>query len=338
MTEVCPSCHDLQGEVTRLERMVDALMNRVERNMDLQGGSFSLFQAATGLQQRVLERTADLEKALDELKATNTQLVEAKEEADQANAAKSEFLANMSHELRTPLHSILSFAELGRQRGQVPGAERLSEYFGRIRDSGSTLLALLDDLLDLAKLEAGKMEFHRESCVLEGLLRRVTRELEALLLGRATLRWEVSSAEAVVDVDPHRMGQVVRNLIGNAIKFSPVGGTILLQQWVEGDAVKVAIEDEGRGIPDDEFELVFDKFVQSRRTKTGAGGTGLGLPICLEILKGHDGHVWVEEPRVLTGARVAFSLPLLGAPRPGDESDSTRPEGEGSDRDRVVTE
>ena len=231
-------------------------------------------------------------------------------EAVVANQAKSEFLANMSHELRTPLHSILSFASFGAKKYANAKTEKLLGYFNRIINSGKTLLELLNDLLDLAKLESGKVPFAFEPADLDILVGTVTNELDTLLSERnLSIRHERSKFDGLVTLDAESIKQVLRNLLINAIKFSPEGGTIDVAVCCLAGSVRVSVRDQGPGIPQNELEAVFDKFVQSSKTKTGAGGTGLGLAICLEIVTAHKGRIWAEN-RPTGGAVFSFEIPL----------------------------
>lgn len=233
-------------------------------------------------------------------------LLQAKTAAEHANLAKSEFLANMSHELRTPLHAILSFAHLGQTRGLSGPPERIKNYFEKIHDAGDRLLSLVNDLLDLSKLEAGKMLLDVGEHDLVTLAREIVAELEPLAEKRHlhfSLPPKDVSAPAMLDAG--RFAQALRNLLSNAIKFSHVGTSIHIEidaavmpsgrrahdQDREVAAWRIAVLDEGVGIPEAELDTIFDKFVQSSKTRTGAGGTGLGLAICKEIVEGHRGQI-----------------------------------------------
>jgi len=257
------------------------------------------------------------EESKRELERVNKQLEKSVQEANcltqeaiVANRAKSEFLTNMSHELRTPLHSILSFASFGTKKYANAEPEKLLDYFKRIKKSGQTLLELLNDLLDLAKLESRKVMFAFEPSYLGVLVTSVTNELDTLLSERnLSIRHEVSKFDGEVTLDIDKIKQVLRNLLNNAIKFSPEGGTIDVAVCRVASSVRVSVHDQGPGIPQDELEAVFDKFVQSSKTKTGAGGTGLGLAICREIVAAHKGRIWAEN-RPEGGAVFSFEIPL----------------------------
>jgi signal transduction histidine kinase len=248
-----------------------------------------------GLEQLVQEQTADL--------------VVAKEAAERANSAKSEFLANMSHELRTPLHGILSFARFGVRGGVSLKPEKANGYFRRIEASGRTLLALLNDLLDLSKLEAKAVTLNYETVHLKSIVAETAEEHTVLAREKGiTLRLPEGEIEAIVRGDRVRLAQVIRNLLSNAVKFTAAGGEIEVSLEEGADTVTVSIQDNGPGIPDDECEAVFDKFVQSKQTKSGAGGTGLGLSICREIVLLHGGEIRAV-PTGGQGALLQITLP-----------------------------
>jgi PAS domain S-box-containing protein len=269
------------------------------------------------LELMVNERTANLQKTnerlhneIDERKQIEKELLIAKGQAEAANQFKSEFLANMSHELRTPLHSILSFASFGIKKYATSTPEKLLDYFSRIKQSGKTLLELLNDLLDLSKLESGKATFVFEPTDLVMLVKSVMNELEPLLSERSlSIRHETHKFDGEVMLDADKIKQVLRNLMDNAIKFSPEGGIIDVTICRSERLAKVSVRDRGPGIPQNELEAVFDKFVQSSKTKTGAGGTGLGLAICYEIIAAHKGRIWAEN-RPEGGVVLSFEIPV----------------------------
>jgi PAS domain S-box-containing protein len=242
----------------------------------------------------------------------------AQHEAEQANQAKSEFLANMSHELRTPMHAILSFSDFGLSKLESANREKLGHYFERINTSGHRLLHLLNELLDLSKLEAGKMELTLQQCNPLEIIQLCVDELHALANDR-NQRIEVQAKvkDQMIPADSKRLLQVIRNLLSNAIKFSSEGKTIEVtlsnitftpdedEQATPGIQIQVA--DRGIGIPEGELENIFDKFIQSTKTATGAGGTGLGLAISKEIVGLHHGHIYAENRE---GGGTVFSVEL----------------------------
>ena len=247
------------------------------------------------------------------IRAREAELLAERDRAQEASRAKSAFMANMSHELRTPLHGILSFASLGTSKVATAERDRLLRYFERIEQSGTGLLSLLNNVLDLAKLESGGTRFTLDEIELTPLVREVAAEFEALLQSRGLTLDLVSETEDLrVHADAPKIAQVVRNVLGNASRFTREGGSIDVQVGdVEGAAV-IRVRNEGPGIPDSELDGIFDKFVQSSNTDTGAGGTGLGLAICREILASHGGRIWAEN----VPGGVAFSIELPLTPKP----------------------
>ncbi len=260
-----------------------------------------------------IKKTLEHQQLLLELKHSQ-------QEAEKANQAKSMFLANMSHELRTPLHGILSFSRFGMNNDCAKKPEKIQKYFNRINQSAERLLVLLNDLLDLAKLEAGKMRIEKQEYDLRSLTEICITEQEAWLTEKSfTIRWLDSTTETRANFDAIRISQVLMNLLSNAIKFSPENTTLyfsITQEIIidknsnsEIPALKFVLEDEGRGIPADELDTVFDKFIQSNKTHTGIMGTGLGLAICAEIIEAHQGKIWASSAKN-RGAVFSFIIPV----------------------------
>jgi len=235
-----------------------------------------------------------------------------------ANLAKSEFLANMSHEMRTPMHAILSYANFGLQRiDKVPKA-KLYEYFHEIKDSGNRMILLLNDLLDLSKLEAGSMEYTMEEQDMRDAAKSAVMEFKAAAEEKGIiLTLDLPELPCTAWFDAVRIGQVLRNLLSNAIKFTNDGKEICvavakdqykLDDRKERPVARITVKDQGIGVPTDELETIFDKFVQSSKSKTGAGGTGLGLSICKQIIMQHHGHIKAEN-KPEGGTLFSFVLP-----------------------------
>ena len=284
-----------------------ALRTSYERQVrDKQGEQrWILWQDTKGPDNSLIGVGADI----TERKQAEKELKQAKEAAEAANQAKSAFLANMSHELRTPLHGILSFASFGLQKATTAPPDKLLGYFEHINTSGRVLLALLNDLLDLAKLESGKMAFDFQPTDLNPLLAAIADEFHSLLSERQLqMVCHTLPERAEVRLDGPKMLQVLRNLLGNAVKFSPPHGIIELGIEQREQGVLVTVSDQGVGIPAGEEGEIFDKFIQSSKTKTGAGGTGLGLSICREIIAAHQGRIWAEN-RPEGGAVFCVELP-----------------------------
>ena len=232
---------------------------------------------------------------------------EARDVAEEASRAKSEFVANMSHELRTPLQSILGFAELGVLRG---GSQpKLASMFESIHLAGQRMLNLVNDLLEVSRLESTVGTFHLERLDLRSVIRPVLRELEPQLArGRLLLDVQLSEGPLIAKADPLRFEQVIRNVVANAIKFSPPGGKITLSGRIDSRGqVHLVVRDQGPGIPEPELEHIFEAFVQSSKTKDGSGGTGLGLAICRKIVEAMSGRIYA---RNVEGGGTAFHIVL----------------------------
>ncbi len=248
---------------------------------------------------------------VSEFRAAERATRDARDAAEEASRAKSEFIANISHELRTPLQSILGFSELGMLRAREH--EKLASMFTDIHASGQRMLALVNDLLDVSKIESTVGTFHLERTDLRALVREVAHEIDPLLAARQLrLELRLSELPLVAKVDPMRFQQVVRNVLANAIKFSPFHGRIdLVGQTTPAGEIRIGVADQGPGIPAGEIERVFEAFVQSSLTKDGSGGTGLGLAICRKIIEAHGGRIHAEN-RPEGGAQFFIHLPARG--------------------------
>ncbi len=254
-----------------------------------------------------------IDREVTERRIYETELKQAKELAESANLAKSEFLANMSHELRTPLHAILSFARYGEKRIESASHKELLRFFEQITSSGQRLLPLIDSLLDLAKLESGKMTYHFQHLDLIDEIKAAVHEISPLAEKKGlSFEFAPTSIATVAYFDQATIGQVARNLLSNAVKFSDQRTVItIFFEIQDGDKsyLKTTISNYGIQIPESDLSTIFDKFVQSSKTKTGAGGTGLGLSICKQIIEDHGGII-----SVCHGAsgdtRFHFTLPI----------------------------
>lgn len=302
---------------------------------DIQQLNTELNNYKDSLEQLVDTRTQTLKHTNKALQQQIKETEAAKKQAESANRAKSEFLANMSHELRTPMHSILSFASFGQARLDQVTAEKIRHYFAMIQQSGERLLLLLNDLLDLAKLESKKMGFDMQRHNLYSIVKLCAAELGSSIEEKnLTLILPKPQIDTYATFDEIRIAQVISNLMTNAIKYSPQGSSITAElslaymdfqphfdkhhidknhidksYAIVPDALQFSIMDNGVGIPESELSSVFDKFIQSSKTKTNAGGTGLGLAICQEIISGHHGKIWAKN-NPNGGSMFYFQLPL----------------------------
>ena len=231
--------------------------------------------------------------------------------AEKTNAAQSEFLAVVSHELRTPMHGILGYARLGISRLRTATEETISKYFKEILSSGQRLLGILNDLLDLSKLEADSMkyQFGRESLSL--LVRFVVNELDSILRPKEiSVDFTPPNFDDTAVMDKDKIIQVIRNLIANSVRFSKEQNEIMISIEKSDARYLFSIIDNGMGIPEAELEQIFDKFVQSSKTKAVHGGTGLGLSISKKIIEDHGGRIWAEN-NPTGGAIFRFQIPLV---------------------------
>jgi two-component system sensor histidine kinase/response regulator len=290
-----------------------------DRLIELEAANATIHELNRDLQQRVDSATAQLQVRMQELASALEQLQE-------IDRLKSRFLSMASHELKTPLTSISGLAQvlLRRMRrrlemGRPDDTDWLEEQNGHVgrlellNSQTARLGRLVDELLDVSRIESGKLEFRMQPVDMVQLLSEVAGRMQ-LSTSQHTLEVELNgTAENPVNADRDHLEQVLDNLVSNAIKFSPDGGTIFLRLDDQGDMVTVSIQDPGVGIPEDQLDAVFGLFYQaedpvSRRT----GGMGLGLYISKEIISRHGGRIWAEsEPGA--GTTFNFSLPRKAA-------------------------
>ncbi len=243
------------------------------------------------------------------------ELKHALETAETANRAKSIFLAHMSHELRTPLHGILSYSELGKSRIDSISHVKLAHYFENINISGKRLLNLLNDLLDLSKLEAGKFELVYQENDLGAILDDCIAEQSPAIHEKSLkISRQQSNVDTQIECDREKIHQVIRNLLSNAIKFSQNHGEIEIRfencqlESKSGtiDAIELHLSDNGEGIDTEDLEKIFEKFTQSNNRQSD--GTGLGLSISREIVTLHQGKIWAQNG-AQGGAMLILRLP-----------------------------
>ncbi|MCA9321494.1 MAG: HAMP domain-containing histidine kinase [Planctomycetes bacterium] len=248
---------------------------------------------------------------LEDLVAERTrEAVTSKEEAERANELKSRFLSRVSHELRTPLHGIISFAKVGIRKIDRASRDKTLNYFRQILESADELLPLINDLLDIARIEAGRFDYDFQPRSVTELVHSVLQRFAALAQEndiKIVPTFDLSgSATAVMDHKTIR--QVLTNLVGNALKFSPRGATIEVVGRREADQMIIEVMDRGPGVPESERETIFEAFLQSSVTRNAAEGTGLGLPISRGVARDHGGDLAVE-PRRGGGSVFRLSWP-----------------------------
>jgi signal transduction histidine kinase len=260
-----------------------------------------LGESYANLEQKVEDRTRDLGEALNEIDDKNRQL-------EQASRHKSEFLANMSHELRTPLNAIIGFSELLLEKMAGGLTPKQSEYLQDILASGKHQLSLINDVLDLSKVEAGRLELDRSTFSVS----KAIGDAVALVRARAT-QHRIAVGEHLepelgqIDADQRKVKQVLVNLLSNAVKFTPDGGRVDVRARRENGEVFVAVTDTGTGMSPDELRLIFREFGQTSSAR-GHEGTGLGLALAKRIVELHGGRIWAES-EAGRGSTFTFTLP-----------------------------
>ena len=277
--------------------------------------------ASTGQtgQNEIMEESTQDARALQDglarqagpLASLVTSLLAARDKAQQADRSKAEFLANMSHELRSPLNAIIGFAEIIRDEMFGPiGQEQYKEYIADIHSSGTHLLNLINDILDLSKIEAGKQDLSESLVALHEVVGSCRRVIHARAEeARLTLVSDIPPDLPLLLADERKLKQVLINLLSNAVKFTPEGGTITTKAWIENGAFVVAISDTGIGIAPEDIEKAMAAFGQvDSDLNRRANGTGLGLPLVKSLIELHGGSFHLEST-VGVGTTVTMRLP-----------------------------
>jgi len=252
--------------------------------------------------------TAAIVRDVTHRKEAESALKEARILAEAANTAKSEFLASMSHELRSPLNTIMGYTQLLAEETAGPLTEKQRRFIGHIGKDSKHLLNLINDILDLSKIEAGALELHKELCGLQSLLTDALGMARPLAVERGVRLEHEAQLETEIWGDPLRTKQVLLNLLSNAVKFTPVGGTVTVLASQKGSQVAITVADTGIGIPPEQHTAIFDRFHQVGSTTKGVReGTGLGLAITKTLVEQMGGRIWVES-EVGQGSRFTFTL------------------------------
>lgn len=266
----------------------------------------SLQELVKGLEQRVAERTTELQQALVELSEKSGQL-------EIASKHKSDFLANMSHELRTPLNAIIGFSQVLQQRLVGEINEKQEEYLDDVLASANHLLTLINDILDLSKIEAGHVELEIATFSLrEALERGIVIVRERATRNGVQLALEVDPEVDLVHGDERRIRQVVFNLLANAVKFTPEGGRVDVTTARSDGEVRIAVADTGPGIAPGDEKRIFEEFQQTDVGTRQQEGTGLGLALSKRLVELHGGRIWVES-EMGKGSTFVFTLPVGAA-------------------------
>ncbi len=247
---------------------------------------------------------------ITEHKRTQELIMQAKEEAERASKFKDQFLSTMSHELRTPLNAVLGFSGLLADERYGPLNERQQRYVSHIHSGGEHLLKLVSDILDLSKIEAGRMDLAIESVPVANAFSEVLSALRPLAEKKSQILSQDAEPSLAVRADATRFKQVLMNLVGNAIKFTPEGGRIELLARLIAGQVRMEVRDTGPGIPPEEQKRIFEAFYRLRQTGKATEGTGLGLAITQRLVELHGGQLGLESQSG-RGSCFYFSLPVV---------------------------
>lgn len=252
------------------------------------------------------------EQQIESLKKSYLAELEARhKEAERLNRLKSEFIASVSHELRTPLHTIIGFAELLDEEETGSLNEKQKRFLHHIRTDSDHLLGLINDVLDLSRIEAGGLVARPEAILLQAVIPEAVNAIRPHAESKQISIREENIPDVAVLADVLRFRQILYNLLSNGVKFTDPGGEVTVAALRNGDHVQITVSDTGLGIPAAECERIFDKFYQVGYTTTGVRqGTGLGLTICKQLVEMQGGKIWVDsEPG--HGSKFHFTLPFL---------------------------
>ena len=282
-----------------------------------------LLRRERGLRTEAEAHAAASQELAVELEMSNDELRQAKEEAERANQAKSDFLATMSHELRTPLNAILGFADLLEAGVPEPIPEASRTQVERIERSARHLLHLIDEILTLSRVEAGREEIHVETVPLGTLVQEAVSTVEPLVVQKdLSCRVDLSTAPETMETDRRKVFQILLNLLGNAVKFTEKG-VVELAVWSDGEDVVFRVRDTGIGISPEQQRRLFEPFWQANQSKTRTvGGSGLGLAVTQKLVHLLGGEISVESTLNL-GSTFTIRLPSNSGARsqnvsPGD--------------------
>lgn len=320
---------------TAFNRMASWLDGYKEDNEKL---ATQLRSASRELEVRVEERTAALTSANQQLRGeiedrkiaelelaqevkqhqqTAQALREARDQADAASAAKSQFLSNMSHELRTPMNVILGYGQLLKRKGFTEDTARASTYLGHILESGNQLISLIDQILDLARIESGRMLLSIEPVDIGEMLSVIIEQGKILARQKGVEIIDRTDRAALVDVmaDRDRLKQALMNLLSNAIKYNRPGGKVILRSEIDGAILRVSVQDTGLGIPPDKTPELFEPFNRLGAENSGIEGTGVGLALTKELVERMGGRLGVDS---IEGVGSTFGIELtIAKSRPG---------------------
>ncbi|MBI5568797.1 MAG: hypothetical protein HY914_02530 [Desulfomonile tiedjei] len=304
--------------------MFDSIRLRLEKDDLVQ----ELQQAGQTLELRIKERTAQLlevneqlrreilerEQTEDKLEKSLVTAVRLRSEAEAANMAKGQFLAMMSHEIRTPLNAVIGFSEMMQDGLTGPLNDQQMEFVGYVVEGGRHLLRLLDDILDLSSIDAGRLSLQTSDVHVPAVLYAcVSMIKERALRHRLCVEVQIGQdlADARVSADEVRLKQILINLLSNATKFTPDGGKIELEARRDGDDLVISLRDSGIGLLPEDQHRIFEAFEQVQSSYSRPyGGTGLGLALTRKLVESHGGRIWAESAGPGMGSTFHFTIPF----------------------------
>lgn len=307
MTRLYQTFASMAHELGRRYRQAVEYLEQLKQDREeLQNLTTQLQESKADLEQKVAERTQELTEVIVELK--------------QANTHKSKFLATMSHELRTPLNSIIGFSEMLSDELFGPLNDKQHEYVNNVLSSAQHLLELITDVLNLSRIEQGRLVLEREEVLVSDLVESVHTMVKHQAEAEG-LKLQVELAQSLPGLwaDPTRMKEILYNLLSNAIKFTPTGGQIWVRAWNAANEVVIEVEDTGIGMKPEDQVVVFDEFVQAESAyRRRFEGVGLGLPLAKKLVELHGGRIELES-QVGKGTSVRVYLPVDKPTQGGDD-------------------
>jgi len=308
LPEIAEKCHTIDIELLKHKktRVYETSIKFADGSMHQIMFNKLVFSGVTEEDSMLLGIMIDI----TERKQAEEKMLQAKMAAEAANRAKTNFIVNMSHELRTPLNAVIGFSDLLLSETVGPLNEKQKRYTENISKSGSHLLDVINDVLDISRLELGNIELYYETVDIPGVIEEVQRVLSSLSAEKnIRIEYKVEQGLKTIDVDRVKFKQVLYNLLNNAIKFSFEGGKVNITARSEKDMVEISVKDEGIGINDADYARVFLPFVQiDESISRKHGGVGLGLALVKRFVELHGGQVWVEASPG-KGSIFAFRIP-----------------------------